>query len=472
MNQCKRILQLYFLPDKTDKIWFLKCFLSLILPALVLILHPIGLDGRQSAVAAGVLLVVIWWSSGVIKKIPASIFLILVFLFVSGAGAEKVFAFPLSETFPMIVITYLFSQAIANAGLIDRIFQPLLLRFVHTPLMCILAILLFFFLTMYVIPQPLARLIIAATVFSQFLKHTDLPEKTQSVLMYAVFLMYAVVNMSAKDADLIMNHVAAGFAGTEITNGMWVRAMLPPTLVCCALLIGALLLLFHRELLGIRLCARQTAEISAAQNPGGFTRRQKAALAIIIATVVLWMTSSIHGINNTLITIVGTVLLFAVGVLHREDFRTIDVPTLIFLTAAFAIGGVMQACGAADKVFGILQGIFPAQFSPLYLCMMILVAMALHMVLGSNTTTLSIVVPGMMLLCGNVVSDEVIVYTAILSVSFHAFLPFHSVAIMIGSSNGYFPASYVTKMGLIQTVIVFFTACAVFLPYWQFLGLL
>ena len=57
-------------------------------------------------------------------------------------------------------------------------------------------------------------------------------------------------------------------------------------------------------------------------------------MAIIAATVVLWMTHSLHGINNTLITVAATLLLFAVGILHREDLRTIDVTTLIFLTAA------------------------------------------------------------------------------------------------------------------------------------------
>lgn len=80
--------------------------------------------------------------------------------------------------------------------------------------------------------------------------------------MYGVFLLFAVINMSAKDADMIMNHVATG-------------------------------------------------------------------------------------------------ILFGLGMLHKEDLRTIDVTTLIFLTAAFSIGGVMKSCGAADKVFGVLQGIFP-----------------------------------------------------------------------------------------------------------------
>lgn len=182
------------------------------------------------------------------------------------------------------------------------------------------------------------------------------------------------------------------------------------------------------------------------------------------------MTHSLHGINNTLITTAATALLFGIRILHREDLRTIDVTTLVFLTAAFSIGSVMEACGAADKVFGVLQGIFPSEFSVRYLMVMVMVSM-LHMILGSNTITLSVVVPGMIILSGDVVSSPVIVFTAVASVSYHALLPFHSVSIMIGASNGYFPSRYVTKTGIPVTVFTYLAIAVIFLPCWKLLGL-
>lgn len=461
----KEILKKYILPEKMDAQWWLKIALSLVLPAAIPLFRPIGLTLRQSTVVASVLLAIIWWSTGIVKKIPASIFLSLAFCLFSGAGFKTIFSFPLSDTFPMIVITYLFSQGIANSGLIDKLIQPLLLRLVRTPCQCLFAITAVLYLTMYVIPQPLARLIIVAAVFHQFLQGTDLPKKTKSVLMYSVFLLSAVVNMSAKDADMVMNHVAASFSETPISNAMWMHAMLLPTLITC-LLVGLLFVaLFRKDLVGLHMTAsKSAAEVT-------FSKQQKAALAVIAVTVILWMTGSIHGINSTVITVVATLILFGIRILHKEDWKAIDVTTLIFLTAAFAIGGVMKACGAADKVFGLMKGIFPAEFSVWYLFVMILVSMLLHMILGSNTTTLSVVVPGMMLLCGQLVESPVIVFTAIISVSFHAILPFHSVSMMIGASNDYFPSRYVTKMGIPATILVYLTAACVFLPYWKLIGL-
>ena len=104
--------------------------------------------------------------------------------------------------------------------------------------------------------------------------------------------------------------------------------------------------------------------------------------------------------------------------------------------------------------------------------LIILVGMLLHMVLGSNTTTLSVIVPGLVLLCGNVISPEVVVYASIISVSFHAILPFHSVALMVGASNGYYPSSYVTRLGIPITPFVFLAGALIYLPWWKLIGLL
>lgn len=129
----EQTLKKYVLPEQADREWIARLVLSLVFPAVIIFCKPIGLTLGQSRVVAAVLLAIIWWSTGIVKKIPASIFLIAVFCLVSGVPSQVIFSFPLSETFPMIVITYLFSQGIANSGLIYKIFQPLLMRLVHTP---------------------------------------------------------------------------------------------------------------------------------------------------------------------------------------------------------------------------------------------------------------------------------------------------------------------------------------------------
>lgn len=462
----QKILE-YIIPEKINKIWGIKMFLSMLFPIIILIWKPFDLTFQQAIIVASTILVIIWWSAGIVKKIPASFFLLLMYYIFSGASVKTIISFSLSETFLMIIVTYLFSQGIANSGLIDKIFQPLLIKLVHTPCQCLIAVVGIFYLTMYVIPQPLARLIIVSSVLYHFLQHINVPEKTKNIIMYGVFVASAVVNISTKDADIILNNVAASFSKIPISNKLWAYYMFIPTLITCCLLGILFIYIFRKELIGIHL------EKNKKRNKiKPFSTQQKLAIVVIIATVLLWATNSIHGINNTLITIVSTVVLFAIKILNGEDWKAVDITTLIFLTAAFSIGTVMKFCGAADKVFGQLETIFPAEFSLLYVCVMILITMLLHMILGSNTTTLSVVIPGLMILCSQVIGSPIIVFISVISVAFHAILPFHSISLMIGASNNYYPAKYVTKLGLPVTLFVYLIVIGVYIPYWSIVGLL
>ena len=457
----------YIVSERVNKIWGIKMGLSIMFFAITLIWKPFNLTFQQAVIVANTILVIIWWSTGIINKIPASLFLLVIYYIFSGASIKMILSFSLSETFLMIIVTYLFSQGIANSGLIEKILQPLLIKLVHTPCQCLIAIVGIFYLTMYIIPQPLARLIIVSSVFYHFLQYTDSPKKTKNVIMYGVFVASAVVNISTKDADIILNNVAASFSEIPITNRLWIYYMFIPTLITCCLLGILFIYIFRKELIGIHLGKNKKRN-----KIKPFSIQQKLAIVVIIATILLWATNSIHGINNTLITIVSTVVLFAIKILNGEDWKAVDITTLIFLTAAFSIGTVMKFCGAADKVFGQLETIFPTEFSLLYVCVMILITMLLHMILGSNTTTLSVVIPGLMILCSQVIGSPIIVFISVISVSFHAILPFHSISLMIGVSNNYYPAKYVTKLGLPITLFVYLVVIGIYIPYWKIVGLL
>lgn len=436
------------------------------LPSIcILWLRPFGMSWNQSMVMAGLFLVLIWWSTGLVHKILASWVLLVIFLMFGQAPLRTVFSFPLSDNFWLIILCYLFSRGIENAHIAEKVMSPFLFRYVNTSIKMLLAIILFFCATMYVIPQPLARLIIIANMVRIHLRRTDASEEVQEVLLFAVFVFYVIVNMACLDADIILNTSAIGFAGLGLGNLQWLRYMLVPTILYGLLVTGVFVLIFRRQMVRVSFRPRQQEEREA------FTGRERKVLAVVLATVGLWMTSGLHGINPTLITLAGTLCLFLLGDLKGKDLSAVDVTTLFFLTAAFCIGGVMKYTGIADIIFSKAGNLFPPQAGAGYVLAMILVTMGLHLILGSNTTTLSVVLPGLMTICEGMVSGPRILFIAYISLTAHFLLPFHAVAIMIGVSNRYFPAKFVAKFGIPMMAVIIAGIFGIYIPYWSWAGL-
>lgn len=448
-----------------ENLKFCNLAISFILPLFVVIYRPLNMSLDQSLVAGGLLLVLIWWSAGLVNKIVSSCLLLLIFLVFGKAPPATVFSFPLSDSFLLIILCYLFSRGIENAHIAEKTLGPFLFQHVNTSLKMVITIIVFFVLTMYVIPQPLARLIIIANIISIHLKRTNADKEVRDVMMFAVFVFYVIVNMSSLDADIILNTSSVGFAGLDLTSGDWFRYMALPTVGYGAAVVGLFSCVFKKQMIGVHF----EPESPVVREP--FTKQEKRVMAVVGGTVLLWMTSGWHGVNPTFITLIGTVLLFSLGVLKVKDFSAIDITTLVFLTAAFCIGGVMKYTGIADIIFSEAGRLFPEQTGSGYILVMILITMAMHLVLGSNTTTLSVVLPGLIAICANVVSETQILFIAYISLTAHFLLPFHAVAIMIGVSNHYFPAKYVAKFGLPMMALIIIGILGIYVPYWSLMGL-
>ena len=445
--------------------WLAAMALSFIIALAILVLRPLQLNMPQAIVVSAVVLTIAFWSFDLVNKNCASVFLLVILTLFSDVHPRVVFAFTLSETFPMIVLTYLFSQAISNSEIIDNLCMPLLTRYVRTVDQFLLSVVVLFYTTIYLIPQPLARLIIVSVLYQNFLMKSHIRTDIQRILIYAVYLLYAVVNVSSKDADIIMNYVAVEVSGSTLSNATWVRDMFIPAFLSCILIVFLFKAVFRKELSGFAF------EFSLNEKKPELSKSQKVALMIIGLTILGWIAGTYCHVNSTIVTFLAIVALYGFHILKPSDLKSIDWTTLLFLTAAFSIGGTMKACGAANKIFAVFTNIFPDQPSLAYLLVIITVTVFVHLFLGSNTTTLSVVVPGLVILCGKMIPIHIIIYLCILAVSYHAILPFHSVAMMIGVSNHSFPARYVTRIGIPMTVLIYLMAAFIFIPYWKLIGL-
>ena len=94
------------------------------------------------------------------------------------------------------------------------------------------------------------------------------------------------------------------------------------------------------------------------------------------------------------------------------------------------------------------------------------------MILGSCLTTMSITIPLLTTMLSGAVSPLVIAFIAYLTVSINYVLPYHHLSMVIGIGENYYSEAQLRKYGLVMAPLTFLIILLLYLPWWNFIGLL
>ena len=127
---------------------------------------------------------------------------------------------------------------------------------------------------------------------------------------------------------------------------------------------------------------------------GNMGKNEKISLGILLFTILLWITTSITGLNSYSIALIGASLFFIFGILNwRDAQKNIDWGLIMFFGGALSLGAALLNTGAAEwLVMGIfhLAGSNP---STLVLVIILMVIGILITQVMSNVALAAILVP-------------------------------------------------------------------------------
>lgn len=445
----------------------LKLIGSIILPLLIIIMKPLEMTLNQSIILATLLLVLTWWTIEIVDRTYASIFLLIIFAIFGSTPLKVVLKFPLSSNFYMIALSFLLSQGIVNSNVANRFSNFVLNRYGNTPYKLILMSFVFGILMIFVIPQPFSRVILLASIYDQFFKERKVPKDAKEILFFSIFVASTVTCMFFINGDIILNYAALQFANISMSWMEWAKYMTVPTLFTTLAIGISFVLTFGKKLKNVDLSGDDNES-----EMGKLEFKEKISIIIMGLVIALWMTESFHGINSAIVALVGTLAMFTFKIIEIKDLKSLNMGLMIFLTAAFAIGSVMNQSGVAGIVYSSITGIFPSTYSTGYLVVLILTVMGLHMLLGSSITTLSVVIPGLMELTHGVIDVVPLVLIVYILVNMHYVLPFHQVTIMIGAGNNYYSNKITIKYGIVLTLMMFVIIFGFYMPWWKLINLI
>jgi di/tricarboxylate transporter len=446
-----------------------KAALTLIPPLLLFLINPFSMPIRPGFVLSVLFLVILWWINGAVPRSIACLVLLAAFLASGGSPPKQIFSFAFSPNFYIIILSFLFSRGVVNANITARIAGVFLGRFCNTPIRMVFLSFLLNTVFIFIIPQPFPRVIILSALYTSFLDRLTVKENTRRILLLSIYVSSPVTGMMFLNGDVVVNYSLLAFGGLQISPFEWIRAMTLPALVSSVLSFLVFVLVFRKDL------KKNCFSLPS----GGFKtekssmgKKEKYAFIIAAAAAVLWIGESLHGINGVWIMLSGTTALFIIRALEPGDLKVINFDLMLFLLTAFSIGGVMQNSGISGILFAGLSTLMPPSWSIIYLPALILIVIALHMVVGSVITTLSITVSNMLVITSGALPASAAAFICLIAVYTHYMLPFHHVTLMVGSGAKLYRDRDVARYGAAALCYVAPSILFVFIPWWRFVGIL
>lgn len=452
------------MPQIIKKDNYVKTILSLIIPILCVVFKPMGMTASQSMILGGLFLTIVWWGTGWVYKDYASFFLLIVFIMFGNTPLKNVLFFPLSDSFILVVASYILSQGISNSKVADKFSSFILSRYCDNSKKLVIMSFVLGVILIFVIPQPFPRVILLASIYFNFLNKSEVDSEEKQVLIFSIFVASTVTSMMFLNGDVIINYAAMKFGGITFTNAEWAKYMTVPTIIT-TIIIAATFIFVFKDSLNDKFKKVEKEKLS-------FNKDGKMALMITGLIILLWLTETHHSISSANVALIGVILMFVTKIVSFKDIKVVNVSLLIFLTAEFSIGKVLTGSGVAQHLGQFLTGFFPSSESIFYIPFIVLFIMVLHSIMGSLVTAVSVLIPMLITITAGVLSPQFIVLLTLVSVCIHYILPFQHVSIMIGYGNGYYENRHIIKFGLVLTIITFITSLLVYIPWWKFTGLI
>ena len=186
--------------------------------------------------------------------------------------------------------------------------------------------------------------------------------------------------------------------------------------------------------------------------PGRLSGRQWRLVAVFAATVALWVTTDLHGIDPAIVSALAAVSLFVVQLLDPDDLGKVSWDTLLLIGGSIALGEAVQASGLDDRLASGLAGL--GDHGPLIAIAGLAVAAVALTLVSSNTGAAVLLVPLAVLWAGLWgLPVRVLALTAAVAVSFDFLVPMGTPPNAMARATGLVDVKGMMRSGAILTFI-------------------
>ncbi len=183
------------------------------------------------------------------------------------------------------------------------------------------------------------------------------------------------------------------------------------------------------------------------------TIKEKIFIAIFAITALLWLTTGIHHISDSVIALIATAAMFIFGLLKENDLDRIEWNILILFGGSLVLGAAIFTTGLAKYFADLLSSVLVGLPMIIIIISLIIFSILLGTI-ASNTATASIVIPIILPLSSAInISPLTLATLCALAVSIDFMLPVGTPPNAIALATKKIKTRDMVKAGLTLTVV-------------------
>ena len=334
-----------------------------VLALALAVIVPWGLSPAQAQVLGIVLVTLSLWGTGVVPGYLASMIFFAVVLILGFAPPDQVFAGFGSAAVWLIVSGFVIGAAIGISGLGDRLAALIGPLLIGSYPRLIGGLMLAAMVLGFLMPSSVGRAVVLVPVGMALADRVGFGPGSSGRIGIAVTLAIGCnVPSFAILPSNIPNMVMAGAAETILSEHFGYMEYLVLHYPVLGLLKSLVTVVLVLRLFPARIDAKAVGA-PAAPRPGATLGVQIRVAVVLMVTLALWMTDSLHGINPAWVGLAAAALLLMprLGVVTPPAFKaSVDFGMLLFVAGALALGALVNSSG-----LGAMLGRFLTEALPL-----------------------------------------------------------------------------------------------------------
>lgn len=452
--------------------WIVPGLLLLASAALYALGPALGLAPRTALGAAMGLLCMGLWASAALPEIVTS------FLFFALATLTAVVPPPVAfsgfaaSAFWLVLSGMVVGLAISRTGLAARIASALAVPLSRSYPRLIAGVIVLTYGLSFVMPSNMGRIALLVPIMLALCDRIGLtpgrPGRTGVILAvgFGTFLLSASI-LPANVPNLVMTGAAEQLYGLHFGYLPYLALHAPVV----GLGKGLLLIVLIVRMFPDRLDGAPPAAVDAT----AWSAAEKRLAGLLVLTLALWMSDSLHHISPAWIGVAGAALCLmpGLGVLPPEAFNQINMRTLFYVAALLGLVAMVNATGVGDVLGHRLAALMP--FAPdapaSNFALLVALASVVSLAVSVNGVPALLTPMAKELSAATGFSLEAVVLAQVVAFSI-VILPYQAPPIVVAVELGKVRLADATRLALASAALSFLLLVPLDYGWWRLLGMI